>query len=68
MKSEDALLMILLFGMGLTCFYLLNEFLLWQTIQAANRRGVIQARELYRKLHTATKPMVLALRRRTPAK
>jgi hypothetical protein len=66
MKSEDALLVIVVLGMGLTCLYLINEFLLWQTIRAANHRGLIQARELYKKLHSATKPIVRAWRRKPP--
>jgi hypothetical protein len=66
MKSEDALLLIVVVGMGLTCLYLINEILLWQTIKVANHRGLIQARELYKKLHSAGKPIVLALRRRPP--
>jgi hypothetical protein len=67
MKSEDALLIVVLTGMGLTCIYLLYEFLLWRAIKVANHRGLIQARELYKKLHTATKPIVMALRRRQPS-
>ncbi len=68
MKSEDALLVLVLFGMGLTCIYLLSVFLLWKRVKVANLRGLIQARELYKKLHTAaTKPIVLALRRKPPS-
>lgn len=68
MKSEDLLMVIVLLGIGLTCVYLIYEFLLWQTIKAANHRGMTQARELYKKLHTAAKPIVLALRRKPPSR
>jgi hypothetical protein len=54
MKSDDMLLVVVVCGMGLTCIYLVSEFMVWQTIKASNRRAFLQARGFYKKLHAAT--------------
>jgi len=56
MNSEDLLLGIVLGGVALTLFYIVAECLSWRTVKAAENRAMFEIRELYKKLHAATKP------------
>jgi hypothetical protein len=56
MKSEDLLLAVVLAGVGLTLIYIVAECRSWRTVKAAERRAMSELRELYKKLHAATKP------------
>jgi len=56
MKAEDLLLMVVLAGAGLTLIYIVAECLSWRTVKAADHRATSELRELYKKLHAATKP------------
>jgi hypothetical protein len=56
MKTEDLLLVIVAGGVALTCFYMVIEFLSWRTAKASDHRAGLVIRELYKKLHSKTKP------------
>jgi hypothetical protein len=56
MKAEDLLFVIVLSGVALTLFYIVAECLSWRTVKAADNRAMSEIRELYKKLHAATKP------------
>jgi hypothetical protein len=56
MKTEDLLMGVVLFGVALTCFYIVSECLSWRTVKAADYRAMREIRELYKKLHAATRP------------
>lgn len=56
MKTEDVLMGVLVIGAALTCFYLIAECLSWRTVKDADHRAMLDLRELYKKLHSATKP------------
>jgi hypothetical protein len=56
MKAEDLLLMVVLAGVVLTLIYIVAECRSWRTVKAAERRAMSELRELYKKLHAATKP------------
>ena len=56
MKAEDLLLVMVIGGAGLTLFYIVAECLSWRTVKAAENRAMSELRELYKKLHAATKP------------
>jgi len=55
MKAEDLLLVIVPGGIALTLFYIVAECLCWRTVKAAENRAMSELRELYKKLHAATK-------------
>jgi hypothetical protein len=56
MKAEDLLLGIVISGAALTLFYIIAECLSWRMVKAAENRAMSELRELYKKLHVATKP------------
>jgi hypothetical protein len=56
MKTSYVLMGILFIGSALTCVYLLAECLSWQTAKASDHRAGLVVRELYKKLHSKTKP------------
>jgi hypothetical protein len=56
MKAEDLLLVVVLAGIGLTLIYIVAECRSWRTVKAAEYRAMSELRELYKKLHAATKP------------
>jgi hypothetical protein len=47
---------IVLAGGALTCFYILAECLSWRTVKDADHRAMREIRELYKKVHSASKP------------
>jgi hypothetical protein len=56
MKAEDWLLGVVLAGVGLTLIYIVAECRSWRTVKAAEQKSMSELRELYKKLHAATKP------------
>jgi hypothetical protein len=56
MKAEDLLLVVVLAGAGLTLLYIVAECTSWRMVKAADHRAMSELRELYKKLHAATKP------------
>ena len=56
MRTADVLMGIVLIGSALTCFYILAECLSWRTVKDADHRAMREIRELYKKVHSATKP------------
>jgi hypothetical protein len=67
MRSDDLLMVMAVSGAALTCFYIVAECLSWKTVKAADLRSKLNLRELYKKLHAATKPLVnRAIRRKPP--
>ncbi len=55
MKTDDLLFVLVIAGIGLTCFHLINQVFHWQAVKAANHKALLQAQEMYRRLHTATR-------------
>jgi predicted tellurium resistance membrane protein TerC len=69
MRTAYVLMGILLIGFALTCFYILAECLSWRTVKDADHKAMREIRELYKKLHSPTKPFTMpfvnrALRRK----
>jgi hypothetical protein len=65
MRADDLLVILVASGAALTCFYLVAEYMSWQTVKASDLKAGIVLRELYRKLHSKTKPyLVRAIRRK----
>jgi hypothetical protein len=65
MRADDLLVVLVASGVALTCFYLVAEYLSWQTVKASDLKAGIVLRELYKKLHSKTKPyLVRAIRRK----
>lgn len=57
MNAEDLLLVVVvLAGVALTLIYIIAECRSWRTVKAAERKAMSELRELYKKLHAATKP------------
>lgn len=56
MKTEYVLMVVLVIGAALTCFYIVAECLSWRTVKDADHKAMHEIRELYKKIHSATKP------------
>jgi hypothetical protein len=56
--TSYVLMGVLLIGVALTCFYILAECLSWRTVKDADHRAMREIRELYKKLHSPTKPFM----------
>jgi len=54
-----------LIGGALTCFYIVAECLSWRTIKDADHRAIREIRELYKKIHTTSKPFTMPFITRT---
>jgi hypothetical protein len=65
MKTADVLMAVLLIGAALTCFYILAECLSWRTVKDADHKAMREIRELYKKLHSPTKPFTMPFVSRT---
>lgn len=52
MKSDDLLLAVAAGGFVLTCVYIVYEVLIWRTVKASNLQTFMQARVLFKKLHS----------------
>jgi hypothetical protein len=59
MKTAYVLIGLLLVGGALTCFYILAECLSWRSIKDADHRAMREIRELYKKIHTPSKPFTV---------
>ena len=55
MATDDLMILFASCGLASTLIYLAGELIHWAAIKAANRRALIQARILYKRLHTVTK-------------
>jgi hypothetical protein len=64
MKTDDLLFLFMFGGAALTCCYLIAEFVSWQAIKALDLKAMLDLRELYKRVHSATKPIVRAMRRK----
>jgi hypothetical protein len=65
MRADDLLMAFVAGGVALTCFYMVVEYLSWQTVKASDLKAGLALRELYRKLHSKTKPyFARAIRRK----
>jgi hypothetical protein len=55
-------------GAALTCFYMVTELLSWKATRASEIKASLVVRDLYRKLHARTKPLLdLAIRQKHTA-
>jgi hypothetical protein len=65
MKTAYVLMGFVLIGGALTCFYIVAECLSWRTIKDADNRAIREIRELYKKIHTPSKPFTMPFISRT---
>jgi hypothetical protein len=65
MKTAYVLMGFVLIGGALTCFYIVAECLSWRTIKDADHRAIREIRELYKKIHTPSKPFTMPFISRT---
>jgi hypothetical protein len=63
-KADELLMVLVMSGVALTCIYLVDECLSWQSLKAFNLKAMLDLRELYRKVHSTTKPYVTRAMRR----
>jgi hypothetical protein len=63
MKAEDLLFVVVVVGVSLTLIYIVAEWRSWRTVKAAEHRAMSELRELYKKLHAATKPFTRSFTR-----
>jgi hypothetical protein len=65
MRTAYVLMGVLLAGAALTCFYIVAECLSWRSVKDADHRAMREIRELYKKIHTTTKPFTMPFITRT---
>jgi hypothetical protein len=65
MRTAYVLMGFVLIGGALTCFYIVAECLSWRTIKDADHRAIREIRELYKKIHTPSKPFTMPFISRT---
>jgi len=65
MRTAYLLMGLVLIGGALTCFYIVAECLSWRTIKDADHRAMREIRELYKKIHTTSKPFTMPFISRT---
>lgn len=65
MRTAYVLMGFVLAGGVLTCFYIVAECLSWRTIKDADHRAIREIRELYKKIHTTSKPFTMPFITRT---
>jgi hypothetical protein len=65
MRTAYVLMGFVLIGGALTCFYIVAECLSWRTIKDADHRAIREIRELYKKIHTPSKPFTVPFISRT---
>jgi hypothetical protein len=63
MKTEDFLLGTVVVGITFTCLYMILEFRSWQAIRASDHKAGLMLRDLYKKLHSRTKPFTQSITR-----
>jgi len=59
MKTYHLLMIVLTSGVALTCVYMVDEYLSWQSVKASDIRARLHLRELYKKVQLATKPYIV---------
>jgi hypothetical protein len=65
MRTAYVLMGVLLAGGALTCLYIVAECLSWRTVKDADHRAMREIRELYKKIHTTSKPFTMPFITRT---
>jgi hypothetical protein len=68
MKTSYVLIAFLFIGFALTCFYILAECLSWRTVKDADHRAMREIRELYKKIHSTSKPFTVPFMTRAARK
>jgi hypothetical protein len=64
MEANDLLMIIVVCGVALTCCYIVAEWRSWKTAKASDYRAGLALREMYKRIHSKTKPyLVRAIRR-----
>jgi hypothetical protein len=63
-KADDLLLMVVTGGVGLTCVYLIDEYLSWQSVKAFDLKAMLDLRELYKTVQATTRPFIARAIRR----
>jgi multisubunit Na+/H+ antiporter MnhG subunit len=63
MTSDDLLMVVVVIGLVMSSCYLIAECLSWRSRQAAETKGLLLLRDLYKRMHSATKPLIRAMRR-----
>lgn len=65
MKLDDWLMAVVLSGFAMTFIYIVAEYLSWRSQEASDLKVRLGLRDLYKRLHSATKPLVRVIRRKS---
>jgi hypothetical protein len=57
MKIEDLLMLLIVGGFTLTVWYIASEVVSFKDLKALDLAGLLSARELYKRVHSVTKPL-----------
>jgi hypothetical protein len=59
MKIEDLLMIVIVGGFTLTVWYIAAEVVSFKVLRAVDLAALLSARELYKRLHSVTKPLII---------
>lgn len=63
MKVDDWLIAVVLTGFVMSCGYLVAEYLSWRSHQASEVEALLGMGDLYKRIHSVTKPLARVFRR-----
>jgi len=63
MKIDDWLIGVVLGGFVMSCCYLVAEYLSWRSQQASEVKALLGMGDLYKRIHSVTKPFARVFRR-----
>jgi hypothetical protein len=58
-KADSILMVVILGGFALTCWYMASEVISFKALKALDLAMLLGAKELYKKLHSVAKPLLL---------
>jgi hypothetical protein len=63
MTLDDLLMVVVVSGLVMSSCYIVAECLSWRSRQAAEIKAIVLLRELHKRIHSVTKPLIRAMRR-----
>jgi hypothetical protein len=63
MTVDDLLMLLILSGFVMSSSYIVAECLSWRSGKAADVKALLLLRDLYKRVHSVTRPLIRAIRR-----
>ena len=63
MTLDDLLMVVVVSGLVMSSCYIVAECLSWRSRQATETKAILLLRDLHKRIHSVTKPLIRAIRR-----